>query len=141
MTAYAIKLFREARGLTPTPTNEEITQKLAIVGGSITSLESLLELLDRFDKPGPINFKRSENISFENGYDNWRIKNGNPAPHTQHTKNYFNQKRENDYRKGKIRQLRAYMPSTKIKIQETLMEISWRFFLNGQEKYFVISIN
>lgn len=62
MAAYAIKLFEVARELTPTPTNEKITPKIArhfskevrtaIVGRSITTLVGLLELFKRFDKSG-----------------------------------------------------------------------------------------
>lgn len=38
-----------------------------------------------------------ENSSLNNGYDNWILKNGNPAPRTPHAKIDFNNKRENDY--------------------------------------------
>ena len=71
MTAYAIKMFREARSLTPAPAIRKITSKLArhfneeirsaILGRPISTSEDLLELLERFDKTGPLNVHRPEN--------------------------------------------------------------------------------
>ena len=68
MAAYAIKFFREVRGLTPSPSTREIISKLArhfneeirspILGRPINTLEDLLELLERFDNAGPLNSHR-----------------------------------------------------------------------------------
>ena len=60
MAAYTIKMFREARGLTPALAVKEIISKIArhfneeirstILGRPISTLKDLLELLERFDK-------------------------------------------------------------------------------------------
>ena len=65
ITAYAIKIFREAKGLTPTLSVKAVISKLArhfneeirstILGRPINTLEDLLELLDRFDNTGSLN--------------------------------------------------------------------------------------
>ena len=82
MTAYAIKIFREGRGLTPAPAVQGIIQKLArhfneeirstILSRPISTLENLLELLERFDNTGLLNSHRTENSIAR---DTWRNKN------------------------------------------------------------------
>ena len=81
MVAYAIKNFRQVKGLVPSPTAKEIISKLArhfneeirstVLGRPINNLEDLLELLERFDNAGPLNSRRS---TPPNAHDNWRNK-------------------------------------------------------------------
>ena len=62
---YAIHLYAEARELRPMMSPGEIIQKLArhyneeikyaIVGRGIAHIDSLVELLENFDRIGPIN--------------------------------------------------------------------------------------
>ena len=92
MAAYAIKLFREVRGLTPSPSTKEIISKLArhfneeirstISGRPINTLEDLLELLERFDNAGPLNSYRTPPRSTQ---ESWRNR-GTPGVQ-QYTRN------------------------------------------------------
>ena len=69
---YAIQLYAEAKELRPSLSSIEMIQKLArhfneeikhaIVGRGITHVEQLIELLENFDKIGPSNTLRGENI-------------------------------------------------------------------------------
>ena len=101
MTAYAIKIFREARGLTPAPAVREIISKLArhfneeirctILGRPINTLEDLLELLKRFDNTGPLNVHRNDNF---HPRDNWRNNiSASQQPYTRFTGERPNQNR------------------------------------------------
>ena len=67
-TEYAIHLYGEAKELRPSMSHSEIIQKLvrhyneeikyAIVGRGITRIDDLVELLENFDKIGPIYISR-----------------------------------------------------------------------------------
>lgn len=80
MSTYAIKIFRDAKGLNPPLRDAEIIQKLsrhfneeirvAILGRHIQVLQDLLELLERFDNFGTLNSKRGE--SSKTKTENWR---------------------------------------------------------------------
>ena len=109
MTAYAIKMFREARGLAPAPTVQEIIQKLArhfneeirstILSRRISTLESLLELLERFDNTGPLNAHRTDNPIPR---DTWRNRNpSSPQQYTRHLGDRPNQYRRNQESQGR----------------------------------------
>ena len=64
-TEYAIRLYAEAKELRPSMSSSEIIQKLArhyneefkyaIVGRGITRIDDLVELLENFDRIGPVN--------------------------------------------------------------------------------------
>lgn len=83
MTNYALKSFRDAKGLTPPLSDPEIIRKLsrhfneeirtAILGRQLHTLQGLLELLERFDTSGPINKK---NDTPDQKIDNWRVRPG-----------------------------------------------------------------
>ena len=102
MTAYTIKMFREARRLNPAPAVKEIISKLArhfneeirstILGRPISTLEDLLELLERFDNTGPLNIHRIENPHVR---DNWR----NNGSVNQQPQPRFSTDRPNQHRK------------------------------------------
>ena len=67
-TEYAIRLYAEAKELRSSMSSNEIIQKLArhyneeikyaIVGRGITRIDGLVELLENFDRIGPINKSR-----------------------------------------------------------------------------------
>ena len=67
-TEYAIRLYAEAKELRPSMSSSEIIQQLArhyneeikyaIVGRGITRIDDLVELLENFDRIGPINGNR-----------------------------------------------------------------------------------
>ena len=67
---YAVRLYAEARELRPMMSPQEIIQKLArhyneeikyaIVGHGIAHIDSLVELLENFDRIGPINTSKDE---------------------------------------------------------------------------------
>ena len=83
-TEYAIRLYAEAKELRPAMSSNEIIQKLArhyneeikyaIVGRGITRIEDLVEILENFDRIGPINrnterereWKRQEELKLHN---------------------------------------------------------------------------
>ena len=87
MVAYAIKIFREVKGLVPSPTTKEIISKLArhfneeirstILARPINTLEDLLELLERFDNAGPLNSRR---LTPPIPHDSWRIRSPRDYP-------------------------------------------------------------
>ena len=69
-TEYAIRLYAEAKELRPVMSPSEIIQKLArhfneeikyaIIGRGITHIDSLVELLENFDRIGPSNVNKGE---------------------------------------------------------------------------------
>ena len=87
---YAIRLYAEAKELRPSMSSNEIIQKLArhyneeikyaIVGRGIARIDDLVELLENFDRIGPIN--KSREIEKERRIRD-EIKNKNPGKQAQ----------------------------------------------------------
>ena len=79
MATYALQAFREARSLTPPLRDGEIILKLArhfnedirsmIIGRSISCLKDLLNILEKFDRCGPLNSQRAEAATPK---ENWK---------------------------------------------------------------------
>ena len=82
---YAIRLYAEAKELRPTISPGEIIQKLArhfneeikyaIIGRGISHIDDLVELLENFDRIGPINTNKEEareKKTYNEAYNNHR---------------------------------------------------------------------
>ena len=107
---YAIRLYAEAKELRPTISPGEIIQKLArhfneeikyaIIGRGISHMDDLVELLENFDRIGPINTNKEEareKKTYNEAYNNhrgsrpsesgpWRLTpRGNLQDGTEHT--------------------------------------------------------
>lgn len=106
MTIYVIKIFRDAKNLTPPLSDSEIIKRLSrhfneeirttILGRQIQKLSELLELLDRFDSSGPLNSRRGDNTDTKN--ENWRNKthrNEADKPHPQKREENWRSKEKN----------------------------------------------
>ena len=83
-TEYAIRLYAEAKELRLTISPSEIVQKLAkhfnkeikyaIIGRGISHIDGLVELLENFDRIGPINTNKEEarkKKTYNEAYNNY----------------------------------------------------------------------
>lgn len=84
MVDYALDLYREAKYLSPPPSNTETIRKLSrhfseeirscILSRSVSNLQDFIDILETFDKTGPINSKRKDTWENKNPTENWRNK-------------------------------------------------------------------